>query len=66
IDVFGQANPDTDPAAGVTARYGEATHVRDFDGQATRLTDMDALVAYLQVLGTLTDAANQPNLAEAE
>lgn len=66
MDAYGQANPDTDPAAGVSERYGEATHIRNFDGQANRLTDMDALVAYLQVLGTLTDAAKQPNLPEAE
>jgi cytochrome c oxidase cbb3-type subunit 2 len=66
MDAFGQANPDTDPASGVSERYGDATHIRDFDGQSTRLTDMDALVAYLQVLGTLTDAASQPNQAEAE
>ena len=49
----------------MTERYGDATNVRLFDGEATRLTDMDALVAYLQVLGNLTDAAHQPQ-PEAE
>jgi cytochrome c oxidase cbb3-type subunit 2 len=44
----------------VTQRYGEATTVRAFDGQPDRLTEMDALVAYLQVLGRLTDAAQKP------
>jgi len=29
--------------------------VRDFDGNPNRLTEMDALVAYLQMLGTLVD-----------
>ena len=29
--------------------------VRDFDGNPDRLTEMDALVAYLQMLGTLVD-----------
>ena len=28
---------------------------RDFDGDPTRLTEMDALIAYLQVLGTMVD-----------
>jgi cytochrome c oxidase cbb3-type subunit 2 len=35
-------------------RYPKAV-VRDFDGDPTRLTEMDALVAYLQMLGTLVD-----------
>jgi cytochrome c oxidase cbb3-type subunit 2 len=56
-DAIGQAEPDSDQAAGVAARYGEATHVRAFDGDATTVTEMDALVAYLQILGRLTDAA---------
>ncbi|MNY57904.1 Cytochrome C oxidase, mono-heme subunit/FixO [compost metagenome] len=58
-DAFGQASPDTDRAGGVTERYGDATHVRAFDGDAGRVTEMDAVVAYLQILGKLTDAANQ-------
>ncbi|MCD6031576.1 MAG: cytochrome c oxidase, cbb3-type subunit, partial [Thermomicrobiales bacterium] len=56
-DTFGQAAPDSPFAAGVTERYGEKTQVSAFDGVATQLTEMDALVAYLQVLGQLTDAA---------
>jgi cytochrome c oxidase cbb3-type subunit 2 len=32
--------------------------MRAFDGDPDRLTEMDALVAYLQVLGHLTDAAH--------
>lgn len=56
-DAYGQAYPDSEAASGVTERYGEATQVSAFDGVATRLTEMDALVAYLQVLGRLTDAA---------
>ena len=49
--------PDSDAAEGVVDRYGEATNVRAFDGRADRLTEMDALVAYLQILGGLTDLA---------
>jgi len=59
-DAYGQAAPDTPFAAGVAKRYGEATTVRAFDGQPGRLTEMDALVAYLQILGRLTDAAHKP------
>jgi cytochrome c oxidase cbb3-type subunit 2 len=63
-DAAGQANPDSDGAAGVTERYGEATTVRRFSG-GQRLTEMDALVAYLQVLGQLTQAAYAPQAAPA-
>lgn len=58
-DAFGQANPDSASAEGVTKRYGEATNVRVFDGNPVELTEMDALVAYLQILGHLTDAAHR-------
>jgi cytochrome c oxidase cbb3-type subunit II len=59
-DAYGQAAPDSPFADGVTKRYGKATTVRAFDGQPGILTEMDAVVAYLQVLGHLTDAAHQP------
>jgi cytochrome c oxidase cbb3-type subunit 2 len=39
--------------------------VRAFDGRPDELTEMDALVAYLQILGRLTDAAHKP-IASAE
>jgi len=29
--------------------------VRDFDGEPRKVTEMDALIAYLQVLGTMVD-----------
>jgi cytochrome c oxidase cbb3-type subunit II len=60
IDAAGQAAPDSPLAEGVTKRYGKATTVRAFDGRPNQLTEMDALVAYLQVLGRLTDAAFRP------
>jgi cytochrome c oxidase cbb3-type subunit II len=66
LDAYGQANPDTEAAAGVAERYGAETNIRAFDGVSARLTDMDALVAYLQVLGNLTNAAHEPNQPEAE
>ena len=45
--------PATATATAVLARYPGAA-VGDFDGQP-RVTEMDALVAYLQVLGTMVD-----------
>ena len=59
-DAYGQAAPDSPAADGVTKRYGKATTVRAFDGKPNDLTEMDALVAYLQILGRLTDAAHKP------
>jgi cytochrome c oxidase cbb3-type subunit 2 len=64
-DAYGQATPDTPFAEGVTKRYGEATNVRAFDGKPGEPTEMDALVAYLQILGKLTDAAHRPVAAVA-
>ena len=64
LDAYGQASPDLPQADGVAKRYGKATTVRAFDGEPGRLTEMDALVAYLQILGRLTDAAHKP-MAEA-
>ncbi|MBN8979335.1 MAG: cytochrome-c oxidase, cbb3-type subunit II [Rhizobiales bacterium] len=64
-DAYGQAAPDSPAADGVTKRYGKATTVRAFDGKPSDLTEMDALVAYLQILGRLTDAAHKP-VATAE
>jgi cytochrome c oxidase cbb3-type subunit II len=55
-DLFAQASEDGDWAS-VQARYPKAA-VGDFDGDPRRLTEMDALVAYLQVLGRLVDFSN--------
>lgn len=62
-DAYGQASPDSPYAGGVSERYGEATNLRAFDGEPNRLTEMDAVVAYLQVLGRLTDAAQKQTAA---
>ena len=59
-DAYGQASPDSPFAEGVTKRYGKATNVRAFDGKPNDLTEMDALVAYLQILGKLTEAPYKP------
>ena len=52
-DLVLQASADGD-AAELQKRYPKA-QVRDFDGNPSRLTEMDALVAYLQMLGTHVD-----------
>ncbi len=52
-DLMAQADPDAD-TDGVEERYPKAV-IGDFDGDPSRLTEMDALVAYLQMLGTLVD-----------
>jgi cytochrome c oxidase cbb3-type subunit 2 len=48
-----------DPFAGETSdlkkRYGANVNQRDFDGNPGKLSEMDALIAYLQVLGTMVD-----------
>lgn len=51
-DFRAQANPDAD-ASGMEERYPGAQQ-RNFDRQP-QLTEMDALIAYLQVLGTMVD-----------
>ncbi|MBK0401315.1 cytochrome-c oxidase, cbb3-type subunit II [Limibaculum sp. M0105] len=58
-DALAQSRPASDGAAAVVARYGERIAMRAFDGDAERLTEMDAVVAYLQSLGTLTNAPYQ-------
>ena len=54
-DLKAQADPNAD-TSGLEARYPKAK-LGDFDGAPARLTEMDALVAYLQMLGTLVDFA---------
>ena len=60
-DIKAQADPNAD-TSGVLARYPKAK-VGDFDGDPQKLTEMDALVAYLQMLGTLVDFSTYDNTA---
>jgi cytochrome c oxidase cbb3-type subunit 2 len=53
-DLFGQANPDSDAAEGLKQRYPSAA-ARLFDGNPQAVTEADALIAYLQMLGTQVD-----------
>ena len=53
-DVRTQATNDAPNAADLARRYPKA-QARDFDGNPARITQADALIAYLQMLGTLVD-----------
>ncbi len=53
-DLRAQVNPDSEFTDALAERYPKV-RIRDFDGNPRRLTEMDALVAYLQMLGTLVD-----------
>ena len=62
-DLRAQADPGAD-TSGVEARYPKAK-IGDFDGNPQTLTEMDALVAYLQGLGTLVDFSTYDEAAGA-
>ena len=64
-DAIGQASPGSERADSVVERYGEATTISAFDGIPGGPSEMDALVAYLQILGRLTDVA-QADLTQAD
>jgi len=53
-DVKVQINPDSPDAATFQKRYPKA-QLRKFNAETSDLTEADALVAYLQMLGTLVD-----------
>ncbi|MFG1359824.1 cytochrome-c oxidase, cbb3-type subunit II [Xanthobacter pseudotagetidis] len=53
-DLKTQATGDAEDADGLEKRYPKA-QVRDFDANPGTLTEADALIAYLQMLGTLVD-----------
>jgi cytochrome c oxidase cbb3-type subunit 2 len=52
-DFRAQADPDVGDVDGLLARYPKA-QARNFDGQPG-VSEIDAVIAYLQVLGTLVD-----------
>jgi cytochrome c oxidase cbb3-type subunit 2 len=53
VDIRAQVNPDADGVDDLLARYPKA-QVRNFDGQR-EITELDAIIAYMQMLGTLVD-----------
>lgn len=57
-DALAQADPDDERVNELRSRYGNDTNIQSFDGDADKLTEMDALVAYLQILGHLANPTN--------
>jgi cytochrome c oxidase cbb3-type subunit 2 len=62
------ADRDSD---GLMKRYGKKINIRDFDGNKDKVSEMDALIAYLQSLGTMVDfskfePANNQKLPKTE
>ena len=53
-DLKTQINPDSPDAAAFQKRYPKA-QLRKFNAESAALTEADAVVAYLQMLGTLVD-----------
>jgi cytochrome c oxidase cbb3-type subunit 2 len=60
-DLMAQADPNAD-TTDLLRRYPKAK-VGDFDGDPQEVTEMDALVAYLQMLGTLVDFSKYDEVA---
>jgi cytochrome c oxidase cbb3-type subunit 2 len=65
VDLVAQTTPDEAGSAAVALRYPKA-QIRKFDGKPGQVSELDAVVAYLQMLGTLVDFAKYdetgPNL----
>ena len=53
-DIEAQVDPFSSGYDDLLARYPGAV-IRDFDGDPDRITELDALIAYMQVLGTMVD-----------
>jgi cytochrome c oxidase cbb3-type subunit 2 len=64
-DLQAQALADFEGASGLQARYPKS-QIRTFDGDPSKVTELDAVIAYLQMVGTLVDFAkfdaSGPNL----
>jgi cytochrome c oxidase cbb3-type subunit 2 len=56
-DVEAQVSPDSKAAKALLERYPKAK-VGKFNSQSDKITELDAVVAYLQMLGTLVDFAS--------
>ena len=53
-DIKAQVDPFGDNYDALLARYPKA-QIRDFDGNPDMISELDALIAYMQMLGTLVD-----------
>jgi cytochrome c oxidase cbb3-type subunit 2 len=54
-DLESQADPDHGDVDALKKRYGQKVQARVFDGNPEKISEADALIAYLQMLGTLVD-----------
>ena len=61
-DLEAQVNPDSVDAAKLAKRYPKV-QIRDFDGNPDMISEADALIAYMQMLGTLVDFSTYKALA---
>jgi len=53
-DLIAQTNPDSEQAEALVKRYPKA-QIRQFDGNPEFISELDALIAYMQMLRTLVD-----------
>ena len=58
-DLEAQVNPDADPTD-LQKRYPKVV-VGKFNAGSSEVTELDALIAYLQMLGTLVPISNIPD-----
>jgi len=65
-DTIAQASPNSETVQSLISRYGDATSVRTFDGNKAMVTEMDAVISYLQILGKLTNVAYKQSVEEQE
>ncbi|SEA72791.1 cytochrome-c oxidase, cbb3-type subunit II [Rubrimonas cliftonensis] len=65
LDLWSQARPDHDRSDvdALQARYGDKATAQVWDGDPSDITEMDAMVAYLQMLGTLVDFSTYDPMA---
>ncbi|MEO1328654.1 MAG: cytochrome-c oxidase, cbb3-type subunit II [Pseudomonadota bacterium] len=61
-DLKTQADPDNGDLDALQSRYPKA-QARDFDGNPSEITELDALIAYMQMLGTLVDFSTYDAIA---
>ncbi len=66
-DAKAQLLPDSAAADGLRERYGDKVNVRQFDGDPAMVSELDALIAYLQVLGTMVELTDyNPDVPSAQ
>lgn len=64
-DAVAQALGERADTDGLMERYGDKVHARDFDGNPNMISELDALIAYLQVLGTMVDFDSAKDIEES-